>query len=63
MVAVATGIYSFLRTQWKYVLTDRFLALKEVEHALLFLLAALFIEVLWPLLGRRVPRACGPIRS
>ena len=62
VVAVATGIYSFLRTQWKYVLTDRFLALKEVEHALLFLLAALFIEVLGPLLGRRVPRAlAGPI--
>jgi signal transduction histidine kinase len=56
VLALMVGAYTFLRTQWKYVLSDRFLALKETEHVLLFLLAPLFIEFLWPLLNRKIPR-------
>ncbi len=57
VLALVTGAYSFLRTQWKYVFFDSFVALKEVEHTLLFLIAPLFVQFLWPLLGRPVPRA------
>lgn len=35
LIAVGAAAYTFLRTQWKYVLFDDFAALKEAEHALL----------------------------
>ncbi len=57
--------YAFLRTQWKYTLSDGlaelvhidFLLLKEIEYLLLFALVAGFIQLVWPLVGLRI----GPI--
>ncbi len=49
--------YTFLRTQWKYSLGDHFVVFKEVEYVLAFLLAAAFIQLLWPLLGLKVSRS------
>ena len=56
--------YAFLRTQWKYALSDPitghlgiddcFLLLKEIEYFLLFTLVAVFIQLVWPLLGLRI---------
>ena len=54
--------YAFLRTQWKYALSDavawfapdEFLLLKELEYFLLFALVAGFIQLVWPLLGLRI---------
>jgi signal transduction histidine kinase/CheY-like chemotaxis protein/HPt (histidine-containing phosphotransfer) domain-containing protein len=57
LVALATGGYTFVRTQWRFALFDSFVVLKEAEHILLFLLAPLFAQLLWPLLGRPVPRS------
>ncbi len=48
--------YSFLCTQWKYRLSERFLLLKEIEYFLLFLLVAVFIQLVWPMLGLRIGR-------
>ncbi len=48
--------YTFLRTQWKYFLTDRFVVLKELEHLLIYVLLATLIQFLWPLLGLRIGR-------
>ena len=53
--------YTFLRTQWKYLLTDRFVLLKELEHLLIYLMLATLVQCLWPLLGLRIGpvlRAC-----
>ncbi len=57
--ACASGFagYTFLRTQWKYLLADRFLLFKEIEYLVLFLLAAGFVQLVWPLLGLRI----GPV--
>ena len=46
--------YTFLRTQWKYSLSDRFMLMKELEYLLLFLLAAGFVQLVWPLIGLRI---------
>ena len=53
-IAVAAGIYTLLRTQSKYAVTDRFVLLKELEYAVMLILPALFIQFLWPLLGQRL---------
>jgi len=53
-IAVAAGLYTLLRTQSKYALTDRFVPLKELEYAVMLILPALFIQFLWPLLGHRL---------
>jgi signal transduction histidine kinase/CheY-like chemotaxis protein len=56
-VAIDAGVYSLLRTQWKYSLTDAFVPLKELEYLVLMLLPALLVQFLWPFLDLRVPRA------
>ena len=53
--------YTFLRTQWRYLLTDRFVLLKELEHLLIYLMLAALVQCLWPVLGLRIGkllRAC-----
>ena len=57
LVAFITAAYTILRTQWKYRLSDDFLLLKELEHGLLYLQVACFVQFLWPLLGWRLSRA------
>lgn len=54
-VAILFGTYSFLRTQWKYLLGWDFLLLKELEHLVIYLVVVAFLELLWPLLGLRRP--------
>jgi len=51
LVAVGAAAYTFLRTQWKYVLFDDFAVLKEAEHALLFVMAPLYVSFLFPFLS------------
>ena len=51
LVAVGAAAYTFLRTQWKYVLFDDFATLKEAEHALLFVMAPLYVAFLFPFLS------------
>jgi signal transduction histidine kinase/ActR/RegA family two-component response regulator len=48
------GIYSILRTQWKYLLYENFRAMKELEHVCLYLMLPLIIQVIWPLLGVKI---------
>lgn len=50
------GLYTLLRSQWKYLLTDRFVLLKEVEHLIIYVALAALVQLLWPLLGLRIPR-------
>jgi signal transduction histidine kinase/CheY-like chemotaxis protein/HPt (histidine-containing phosphotransfer) domain-containing protein len=56
LVAVGAGAYTLLRSQWKYVLSDDFVRLKEIEHALLYAIAILFVQFLWPFLSRPISR-------
>jgi signal transduction histidine kinase/CheY-like chemotaxis protein len=57
LVAIDAGIYSLLRTQWKYALTDRFVLLKEIEYIVLLILPALVVQFVWPLVGAPIPWA------
>ena len=54
LVAVGAGVYTLLRSQWKYAFSDDFVRLKEIEHALLYLIAILFVQFLWPFLSRPI---------
>jgi signal transduction histidine kinase/ActR/RegA family two-component response regulator len=54
LVAIGAGLYTFLRSQWKYALSDDFARLKDVEHALLYVIAILFVQFLWPFLSRPI---------
>jgi len=60
LVAVGAGVYTLLRSQWKYALSDDFVRLKEIEHALLYAIAILFVQFLWPFLSRPISR---PLRA
>ena len=55
LMAVVAGLYSLLRSQWKYALSlGGFEALKEIEHLLLYAGTVATVQFLWPLLGRRI---------
>ncbi len=56
LLCTSFGIYAFLKTQWKYLLTDHFLMLKELEHVDLYVGLFLFIQVVWPLFGLSINR-------
>jgi signal transduction histidine kinase len=49
-VSILFGLYAFLRSQWKYAVTDDFLLLKEVEYLVIYLMMASFVQLVWPLL-------------
>jgi len=55
-LSIATGLYVFLRTQWKFGLSDDFLLLKKIEHAVLYVAPPLFVELFHRLLDRPVGR-------
>jgi signal transduction histidine kinase len=55
--------YWFLRTQWKYQLTTDFVVLKETEYVLLYLILALFIQVVWPMLELPIGRALRAVQA
>jgi signal transduction histidine kinase len=56
LLALACALYILLRTQWKYLVTDRFVPLKELEYFVLYLIPALNLQFLWTALDQRVPR-------
>ncbi len=56
VAAVQFALYSIFRSQWKYLLTDDFRLLKNLEHVLIYLMLSAFVELLWPLLGLRIGR-------
>lgn len=51
------GLYGLFRSQWKYqLLGNHFLIFKEIEHLLIYLNAACFVQLLWSLFGATIPR-------
>lgn len=57
LLAIESAIYAFLRSQWKYLPFDDFVALKKTEHLMIYLVPATFLQFLWVFFGRPVPRA------
>jgi signal transduction histidine kinase len=57
VVALQFALYSLLRSQWKYFLSDDFRLLKNLEHALIYLMLPALVQLLWPLLGLSIGRA------
>jgi signal transduction histidine kinase/ActR/RegA family two-component response regulator len=55
-LALSSSAYALLRSQWKYLLIDDFVVLKEIEHLVAFLTVPAFVQLTWPLLERRVSR-------
>ncbi|MBI2566529.1 MAG: hypothetical protein HYV63_05815 [Candidatus Schekmanbacteria bacterium] len=56
LISLLSAAYCILRTQWKYELTDWFVALVKMQALALFLLVPSLIQFLWPLLGGRIGR-------
>ncbi len=48
------AFYTFLRSQWKFVLTDNFNLLKELEYFAAYTFVPITIQFLWPLINRRI---------
>lgn len=48
------AFYTFLRSQWKFVLTDNFITLKELEYFAAYTFVPVTIQFLWPLINRRI---------
>lgn len=55
LLAVCAATYSFLITQWKYTLAADFLAMKKLEHLLLYITPAVMVEFLYAFVRRPVP--------
>lgn len=55
LLAVCAATYSFLITQWKYTLAADFLAMKKLEHVLLYVTPAVMVEFLYAFVRRPVP--------
>ena len=56
LLCLAFGVYAWLRTQWKYLLSDNFLLLKEIEHVDLYFGLVVFIQFVWPLIHTPIGR-------
>ncbi len=56
LVALNDAAFTFLSSQWRFLLGDSFIALKEAEYLARYLLPALFIQFLWPMLSRPIGR-------
>jgi signal transduction histidine kinase/CheY-like chemotaxis protein len=48
------AFYTFLRSQWKFVLTDNFNTLKELEYFAAYTFVPVTIQFLWPLINRKI---------
>ncbi|MGE0452517.1 MAG: ATP-binding protein [Vicinamibacteria bacterium] len=57
VMSLGAAIYTLLRTQWKYELSDDFVLLKKLEHLALYVFSAVFVQFVWPFIGRRI----GPV--
>jgi signal transduction histidine kinase len=55
LLALDCAVYILLRTQWKYLVTDRFLLLKELEYLVLYLMPVVNLQFLWTALDERIP--------
>lgn len=60
LLALESAVYAFLRSQWKYLLVDDFVALKKTEHLMIYLVPATFLQFLWVFFGRPMPK---PVRA
>lgn len=58
-MAFESAIYSFQRSQWKYVLFDDFVTLKKVEDLMIYLVPVTFVQFLWTFFERPSPK---PVR-
>lgn len=56
MLSMAVASYSFLTSQWSYVLDVPFVTVKKVEYAVLYVTPAILMSMLWALLDVRPPR-------
>ena len=56
VMSIATGFYTFFRTQWKYELFGNFVAMKKFEHVLLYLSLASFAQFIYSFFHEPVPR-------
>ena len=56
LLALDCAGYILLRTQWKYLVTDAFVPLKELEYVFLFLMPPINIKFLWTALDEPIPR-------
>lgn len=63
LLAIEAAAYAFLRTQWKYLLFDDFVLLKKVEHLMIYLVPATFLQFLWVFFDRPVPRAIRALQA
>jgi hypothetical protein len=52
--AICIAAYTLLDIQWRYLLTENFLVLKEIEHLLLYLMLVLGIQFFSSLLSLRI---------
>lgn len=59
---IVGAIYTLLRSQWRFLLSDDFMVLKEIEYCAAFMLPALGIEFLWRILGRPIGSILKPLR-
>lgn len=56
LFALDDAAFTFLRSQWRFLLADDFLLLKQLEYLTRYLLPVFAIQFLWPLLWRPIGR-------
>ncbi len=57
LFALGNAVFTFVRSQWRFeVFGDHFVAIKEAEYFIRYLLPALAIQFIWPFFGRPIGR-------
>lgn len=54
LAAFNAAVYTFLISQWKFEVSDQYLLLKKLEYFAAFTSPAVFVQFLWPMLGRKM---------
>ena len=60
ILALLAAIYTFLRTQSKYVVLDDFVVLTKIEHVVLWLTPPMILQFLWAFFRQPLPRWLQP---
>jgi len=63
LLALESAVYAFLRTQWKYMVFDDFIMLKKIEHLMIYLVPATFLQFLWVFFDRPLPRVVRALQA
>ncbi|HSP07251.1 MAG TPA: ATP-binding protein [Acidobacteriota bacterium] len=60
LAAFNAAVYTFFISQWRFEISNQYVLMKKIEYLAAFTAPAVFVQFLWPMLGRAIGR---PLRA